>query len=493
MTRIPETMTPSATADEVQAAIQQQLSTHGFYSPVELLLATNRLGYEDYRAWRRGDRRTLDDLLRDGVAEARTLLEEAEAWVRGLHLEAEAASLLGTDQHAGVELKASHNPELDNLLHVEYRRDVDRAQPDLFLDGTQAQVQNQLIEAITARDAAACEARLRQLASLDPEHWAIDHAVALMDALQAAPLEQPEEARERLEAIENRLLPAASALLRAGARDFLSPLWRDVGRALEGVPFASGDAKGHASWAYLNGLDWSSVKRTILEVPDRESEPILQTRLALARWRLAEYREAMRSWFALCWHFPAHFAECVESSTFPNSSLQRAWENAQDQDLDPAITPAWFPAWLLVGHPGIARTVGPCGGNSDPERAFDHLVALGRGTSDREDLDHRRALKDLNPDLLAATWRLNPAHGQPIESRRGRACPVPDLRARPARATTSVVASSSTFPSAASTFVGLVPPVLPRWMPNGEFAPRAPVQGSAGTVAAWIVDQRSHG
>ena len=400
MTRIPDSMTPSATAADVQAAIQQQLSTHGFYSPVELLLATNRLGYDDYRAWRRGDRRTLDGLLRDGVTEARTLLEEAEVWVRGLHLEAEAASLLGTDKHAGVELKASDNPQLDNLLHVEYRRDVDRAQPDLFLDGAQAQIQNQLIQAITAGDAAACEVKLRQLASLDAEHWAIDHAVALIDALLAAPLEQPEEARERLDAIENRWLPAASSLLRAGARDFLSPLWRDVGRALEGVPFASHDAKGHASWAYLNGLDWSSVKRTVLEVQNWESEPLLQTWVALARWRLAEYREAMRSWFALCWHFPAHFTESVESPDFPNSSLQRAWVEAQDQDLDQPITPPWFPAWLLTGHPGMARTMGPCGGTGGPERAFDHLVALRRGHSDREDLDHRRALHDLHPDLL---------------------------------------------------------------------------------------------
>lgn len=400
MTSIRESTPVPAFAGDVQAAIQQQLSTHGFYSPVELLLATNRLGYDDYQAWRRGDHRTLDDLLRDGVAEAIALLVEADAWVRGLHLEAEAASLLGTDGHAVVELKASANHELDNLLHVEYRRDVDRAQPDLFLDGTQAHVQNQLIDAITAGDAATSGTKLRQLATLDAEHWAIDHAVALIDALQAAPLDQPEDARQRLDAIENRWLPAASSLLRAGARDFLSPLWRDVGRALEGIPFVSHDAKGHASWAYLNGLDWSGVKRTVLEVPNWKSEPVLHTRLALARWRLAEYREAMRSWFALCWHFPAHFAECVESSTFPNSSLQRAWEEAQDQDLNPAITPPWFPAWLLISQPGIARTMGPCGGTSGPERAFDHLVALRRGHSDREDLDHRRALQDLHPDLL---------------------------------------------------------------------------------------------
>lgn len=396
----PGSTSPSAFAGEVQADIQRQLSTHGFYSPVELLLGTNRLGYDDYQAWRRGDHRTLDALLPDGVAETQALLEGVDAWVRGLHLEAEAVSFLGTERHAGVELKASANPHLDNLLHVEFRRDVDRAQPDLFLDGAEAQVQNRLIDAITARDAATAGETLRHLASLDAKHWAIDHAVALIDALQAAPLDRPEEARRRLNVLENRWIPAASSLLRAGARDFLTPIWRDVGRALEGIPFESRDAKGHASWAYMNGLDWANVKCTVLDVPNWESEPLLQIWLALARWRLTEYREAMRSWFALCWHFPAHFAECVESPVFPNSSLQRSWEEAQNQDVDPGITPPWFPAWMLIDHPGIATTIGPCGGASDPERAFDHLVALRRGHSDREDLDHRRALKDLHPDLL---------------------------------------------------------------------------------------------
>ena len=31
---------------EVQAAVQQLVMEHGGYSPLELLLATNRLGYE---------------------------------------------------------------------------------------------------------------------------------------------------------------------------------------------------------------------------------------------------------------------------------------------------------------------------------------------------------------------------------------------------------------------------------------------------------------
>lgn len=392
--------TPPSVSGELPAAIQQLLSAHGFYSPIELLLATNRLAYDDYQAWRRGDHETLDDLLADGVDAARSFLDEAATWVRGLHLDAETVPLLGTEMVGGIELTASTNAHLDDLLHTEYRRDVDREQPDLFLDDTQAEAQNRLAHAIAARDAAASGEMLRQLAALDIWHWAINHAMTLIEALQAAPPTGTDAARDRLDEVENAWLPAASALLRSDARDFLSPLWRDVGRAFEGHPFEPDNARAHASWAYLNGLDWSGVKRTVLEEATWESEPMLQARLAHAQWRLGERRNAIRTWFALCWHAPGHFADSVESATFPSSTLQRAWSDAHTQDLDPPFAAPWFPAWMVIVHPGIARTVGPCGGTSGPERAFDHLVALRRGMSDREDLDHRRALKNLHPDLL---------------------------------------------------------------------------------------------
>ena len=37
-------------AAQVQAAVQQLVMEHGQYVPLELLLATNRLRYEDYQA-----------------------------------------------------------------------------------------------------------------------------------------------------------------------------------------------------------------------------------------------------------------------------------------------------------------------------------------------------------------------------------------------------------------------------------------------------------
>lgn len=384
----------------MQAAVQQLLTAHAFYSPLELLLATNRLGYDDYQAWRRGEHAALDELFSEGTSGVQTLIEQADSWARDLGLEQGRVPLLGTDAHAGAELRASANPRLDDLLHAEYRRDVDHEQPDLFLDGAEMEAQNALIDVLTMRDLASVRVRLRALTSLDPSHWSVVHAEALIEVLEAPPPEGPEEALSRLGILEHRWLPAAAALLRAGARDFLTPCWRNIGRALENAPFDPGEPKNHASWAYLNGLDWEGVRRTVLDAPDWKSAPALQIRLAEAEWRLRDRRAALGVWFALCWQAPAHFRDCIEAADFPDSALKNAWGLAQNQDFDLPITPPWFPAWMVVEEPGIARGAVPCGGDTDPQRTFDHLLALRGGLTDREDRDHRRALRGLHPELL---------------------------------------------------------------------------------------------
>ena len=60
----------------VQAVVQQLVMEHGEYSPIELLLATNRLGYEDFRAWREGRLGRLGAVLAGGPHEVR-------AWSKG--------------------------------------------------------------------------------------------------------------------------------------------------------------------------------------------------------------------------------------------------------------------------------------------------------------------------------------------------------------------------------------------------------------------------
>ena len=119
---------------QVQAAVQQLLMEHGEYSPLELLLATNRLRYEDYRAWREGRLASLDAVLAGGPHEVRTWLERAQSWAEALGLDREPVVHHGWEENAGSVLATSVDPPLNALLCSRFRRVREHDQLDLFID-----------------------------------------------------------------------------------------------------------------------------------------------------------------------------------------------------------------------------------------------------------------------------------------------------------------------------------------------------------------------
>lgn len=389
-------MTPVA---EAQTVVQQLLAEHGSCSPLELLLATNRLDYEDYRAWRRGERETLDDTLVDGPGWARELMERMDDWARLLKLEAQTTTLYGIEGNAGAELRASRDSRLDEFLHTEFQPAASRSQLDLFLDTEESAAANDMAAALVSGDVSEATARLARLGQINPHHWAIVNANTLIGALQTEP-PRSENASERLALLESRWLPAASAVLRAEARDFLTPLWRALGAALEDAAFDPAQPRRHAAWAYYNGLDWANVRRSVCDTARYEHQPTLLGWLAEAQWRLRDRKSALASWFALCWRAPGHFTELIEGTRFPDAALKNTWRTAIDADLDPPIDAAWFPAWVLLEAPGTARIVTAAAGKSDPVRAFNALVALAAGGNDRQEMRNRRKLQALHPGLL---------------------------------------------------------------------------------------------
>ena len=119
---------------QVQAAVQQLVMEHGEYAPLELLLATNLLAYEDYRAWREGRLETLDAVLADGTAETRMWLDGARSWADALGLACEPAVHHGWEENAGTVLAASADSALNALLNTRFRHTREHDQLDLFLD-----------------------------------------------------------------------------------------------------------------------------------------------------------------------------------------------------------------------------------------------------------------------------------------------------------------------------------------------------------------------
>ena len=386
---------------QFQAAVQQFLMEHGEYVPLELLLATNRLAYEDYRAWREGRLETLDAVLADGHRESCAWLEAAQSWACALALTAEAAVHHGWAENAGTGLVASIDPRLNALLSTRFRHIREHDQLDLFLDSAQTAGVNALVDALTARNVSEARGALERLVRINRDHGQRFHAEKLISALEAPAPDGPEQGVDRLERMEREWVPAASALLGARRRDLLAPLWRDIARALDPAPFDPDNPECHASRAYREGLDWERMRRSVLATPGYENEPVLLARLAEAHWRLRERVRAIETWFALCRLAPEVFEEMIESSDFPDWSLQHAWRAAQEQTLEHEVTPTWFPAWMLLQEPGLAGVYASRHADDEPSRAFDLVLALlSRPNVDERGIELRRSLKDIHPDLL---------------------------------------------------------------------------------------------
>ena len=154
---------------QVQAAVQQLVMEHGEYAPLELLLATNRLGYEDYRAWREGRLGTLDAVLADGKRVLPAWLEGAQSWAHALGLAAESAVHHGWENNAGTVLIASADPRLNALLRTRFRRAQEHDQLDLFIDSAQTAAVNALGHALTARHASEARGALERLVRINSD------------------------------------------------------------------------------------------------------------------------------------------------------------------------------------------------------------------------------------------------------------------------------------------------------------------------------------
>ena len=279
-----------------------------------------------------------------GVRETRAWLEAARSVAGEYHLTPEPAMHHGWEENAGTVLAASADPSLNALLNVRFRHTSENAQLDLFLDSAQTVAVNALLDALAARDAReACRA-LERLVRIDRDHGHRFHAARLISALEMPAPAGPQRGLEQLQRMEREWIPAASALLGARRRDFLAPLWRDIGQALEPAPFDPMNPARHASRAYREGLDWERMTRSVLAVPGHEEVPVLLARLADARWRMRDRAEAIETWFALCRLAPEEFERLIETPDFPDWALRSAWRIAAEGDPEHEMTPEWFPA-----------------------------------------------------------------------------------------------------------------------------------------------------
>jgi hypothetical protein len=255
-------------------------------------------------------------------------------------------------------------------------------QLDLFLDGRETILVNDLVAALLAGRLEGARDALNRLRTENPAHpdlAAFEHLVRSVCEKPPAPSSpgQPGPMIERLTV----LVPAANRLLGLGAASFLLPWWQALARA-----------------------------KAVLD--PAEAAPLLRYWIGSARWHDGDEREAVRLWLALCWLEPDSFAQ--QAPRLPSHIVREGWA-AFDEEPDPGDARGrdvpWFPAWLALRHRWVAHVFRPdeVPDTAAPLRALRLLPGLlvleSQGFGD-ELVRQRKALRDISPRFFQAYRRL---------------------------------------------------------------------------------------
>ncbi len=259
-------------------------------------------------------------------------------------------------------------------------------QLDLFLDGREAILVNDLVARLLEGRIEGARDGLDRLREENPAHPDLAAFERLVHSLGEGPpapprTGQPEPMIERL----TTLVPAAKRLLGPGAAAFLLP------------------------W-------WQALARTEAVLDPAEAAPLLRYWMGSARWHVGDEREAVRLWLAWCWLEPESFAR--QAPTLPSGIVREAWA-AFDREPDPVDDGGdarvrevpWFPAWLALRHRWVAHVFRPdeVPDTDAPLRAFRLLPGLlvleSQGYGD-ELVRQRRALRDISPSFFRTYRRL---------------------------------------------------------------------------------------
>ena len=375
------------------ALVDRLLLEHGRLEPMELLLAADLLGYEDYEAWRLGQRSDLQGALRIGPDEAAELLRRAAAYASGQRLapnDVEYRGWGGADRPLSI---GSHEGFVAACA-IAYAPPADRAQLDLFQDTSAVLAEEEIRRALAERRMEDARRQMGRLIQQNPRHSRLGGYLQLVQAIDeggAAGAARPADRLGELEAIER----LAEELLGHRARDLVTPLWVGFAEQLSGQAFAPEHPQLHASHAWARAGRWDAVRAAVEAEVDWCDHPVLVLSHGEACWRQRRTAAAWRDWMWLCWEHPSAAEHAFAYRAFPDRRLSDHW--SRFGDLDQAVATEDFPAWLLIADPAAAAVPPEAAPSDERGAAYRLLHAL---TGDGDTIARRQGLAEVHPGLL---------------------------------------------------------------------------------------------
>lgn len=283
-------------------------------------------------------------------------------------------------------------------------------QLDIFEHSRDVMLRNDVVHALEQRDAAAARAAWSRL---EQEYPADDTLISLraladgLDAVGGKPFDDHHALGQARLAVEALQPIAQSVFGLEGGTQWMVPLWEDLARRAEALPFRADSAQDHAAVLWLRAGNCQAAAQAVASVESWRRIPAPLAWMTEARLQMLGLRATWPLIAELGWLSPARLNDLLHRCRDPLlSALVRKFDAGFDGAGDVDDT-AWFAAWVLTERPEVAEHVAAAqpSQHSAPERAFRvliELLGLERQGRQRDIVERRKTLRDLHLSLYAA-------------------------------------------------------------------------------------------
>lgn len=282
-------------------------------------------------------------------------------------------------------------------------------QLDLFLDSRAVTLENEVIEALAARDAARAAASVGKLRCEAPDSSSVPALETLAGALAAwrRPAADAAAIVRAVEWLDEEILPAARRALGPLAQAFVGGFFHDLADAARGLAYEPARPAAHPASLCLRCGEWADAEEAAHAIPGANDNPDALYWLCVARYRQRGLTAARASLFALAWRAPRRLTSII--AELADGLLDRDWQGFERAcewtSVEEAGLPAWFPAWYLLEHPVVGKELDNVDFPDSPPakvaRLMLELLDLERRGDWRKLTAKREALRLLNTDLFA--------------------------------------------------------------------------------------------
>ena len=286
-------------------------------------------------------------------------------------------------------------------------------QLDIFEHSRDVMLRNDVIEALARHDGPAARAACDRLAAECPADESLIDLRGLLEVIDCPgprTFEDHAALNHARQVVEQAQPRAERVFGRETTARWLSPILAELAVGAEALPFRADSADDHAAPLYLRAGNWHAAVEAVTAIPSWRRIPAPLAWMAQARLQMVGLQSTWPLIAELGWLSPPRLDDLLRRSQDPMLSALARKFGERFEGEGTVNDAAWFPAWALTERPEIANHASAAqpSQHTAPERAFRTLVellGLERQGRQRDIVERRKTLRDLQPSLYEAYMR----------------------------------------------------------------------------------------